>query len=59
MQLSMLYGRTLLCAAPVLFVCAVIGSATSQVSPVRLDSSDWWSSTMQEELPFSKPSEPV
>jgi hypothetical protein len=31
----------------------------SQSSPVRLDSSDWWSYTRQEELPVSKPSAPV
>lgn len=59
MQRSVLYGPTFLCAATVLFVCTVTGSAISQASPVRLDSSDWWSSTRQNELPFIKPSEPV
>jgi len=51
MQRSILYGLAALCAAPVLFLCAVISSAMSQVSPVRLDSSDWWSYTRREELP--------
>lgn len=30
-----------------------------QASPARLDSSDWWSYTRREELPVSKPSEPI
>lgn len=58
MQRSILYALTSLCAAPVL-LCAVISSAMSQSSPVRLDSSDWWSYTRREELPYSKPSEPL
>src|SRR5580704_16015202 len=36
-------------------VCVFIGSAVSQGTPVRLDSSDWWSYTRQEELPEQEP----
>jgi hypothetical protein len=47
------------CAVPLLTGCVLIGSAITQGTPARLDSSDWWSYTRQEELPVSKPSAPV
>jgi hypothetical protein len=42
-----------------LFLYALIGCATAQTTPVRMDSSDWWSYTRQEELPTKQPSQPV
>src|SRR5713226_6493451 len=59
MHRSILQPLKCLCAAPVLCVCVLIGSAMSQGTPVRLDSSDWWSYTRQEELPFREPRQPV
>jgi hypothetical protein len=59
MQRPILHGLTSLCVGSGLFLCAVISSAVSQSSPVRLDSSDWWSYTRREELPSSKPNEPL
>lgn len=40
-------------------VCILVGSAVAQGTPVRLDSSDWWSYTRQEELPVPKTREPI
>ena len=38
-----------------LFAYLFISSAAAQKTPVRLDSSDWWSYTRQEELPQREP----
>jgi hypothetical protein len=48
-----------LSSVAVLFFSVLAGSAASQGSPARLDSSDWWSYTRQEELPIREPREPV
>jgi hypothetical protein len=37
----------------------LIGCALAQRNPVRMDSSDWWSYTRQEELPLREPRQPV
>ena len=42
-----------------LFLCMLIGCATAQTKPVRMDSSDWWSYTRQEELPIAQPRQPI
>ena len=42
-----------------LFLYALIGCAAAQTAPLRMDSSDWWSYTRQEELPNEQPSQPV
>lgn len=47
------------CSASILVLCALISPAISQQKPVRLDSSDWWSYTRQEEIPPSHPAEPT
>jgi len=47
-------------AVPLLCVYVLNGSAAAQSArPVRLDSSDWWSFTRQEELPPNKLQEPI
>ena len=48
-----------LCSALVLCMFVIVGSAISQKSPVRLDSSDWWSYTRQEELPLREHAQPI
>lgn len=40
-------------------VLTLIGCAVAQGHPVRLDSSDWWSYTRQEEFPAQESSQPV
>ena len=42
-----------------LFLFMLAGSATAQKQPVRMDSSDWWSYTRQEELPIVEPRQPI
>lgn len=37
----------------------VVSSATAQRKPARLDSSDWWSYTRQEEFPSHDPQQPI
>ena len=37
----------------------LIAPAKAQETPVRLDSSDWWSYTRQEELPYHAPHQPI
>ena len=44
---------------PLLTGCVLIGSAVAQGTPARLDSSDWWSYTRQEELPYQEPQHPI
>lgn len=48
-----------LCTVPLLSGCFLVGSAIAQGTPVRLDSSDWWSYTRQEELPYQEPQHPI
>src|SRR5215469_3821085 len=36
-----------------------ISPVMAQGTPVRLDSSDWWSYTRQEELPYQEPEHPI
>lgn len=48
-----------LCSALALCGWVIVGSAMSQRTPVRLDSSDWWSYTRQEELPPREPTQPI
>jgi hypothetical protein len=38
-------------AQGILYVFVLVGSSMSQEAALRLDSSDWWSYTRQEELP--------
>ena len=46
--------------ASVLLVCAFHSCASGQgTHPVRMDSSDWWSYTRQEELPYNKTQKPI
>lgn len=59
MHRPVLYALTRICAAPLLSVCALISSAMAQQAPVQLDSSDWWSYTRQEELPYQEPQPPI
>lgn len=59
MHRPVLYPLTRICAAPLLSVCALISSAMAQQAPVQLDSSDWWSYTRQEELPYQEPQPPI
>jgi hypothetical protein len=40
-------------------VCVLIGFALAQSTPVRLDSSDWWSYTRLEEAPYREPQQPI
>jgi len=53
MQISRLYRLTPAISA--VFLSMLIGRATAQKPPVRMDSSDWWSYTRQEELPVEEP----
>lgn len=57
MRISRLYRLTL--AFPALILFMLTGRATAQKAPVRMDSSDWWSYTRQEELPIEEPRQPV
>ncbi len=59
MHRSIPYPLRRLRIAPILCVCILIGSAMPQGTPVRLDSSDWWSYTRQEELPVREPRPPI
>lgn len=59
MRCSILYLLRHVCAGLFLSGCFLIGSAMAQGTPVRLDSSDWWSYTRQEELPYKKPQQPI
>jgi len=47
------------CTVPLLTGCVLIGSAIAQGTPARLDSSDWWSYTRQEELQYQEPQQPT
>jgi hypothetical protein len=47
------------CAVPLLTGLVLIGSAIGQGTPLRLDSSDWWSYTRQEGLPYQEPRHPI
>jgi len=42
-----------------LLLYVLIGCATAQNTPRRMDSSDWWSYTRQEELPIEQPRQPI
>ena len=57
MHYSRLYRLTSIRAALSLYV--LIGCATAQTKPLRMDSSDWWSYTRQEELPIQQPRQPI
>ena len=57
MWISRLYRLT--AAFAVLLLYALNDRATAQKAQVRMDSSDWWSYTRQEELPVQEPHQPV
>src|ERR1700716_394909 len=57
MHASRLYRLTPIRSA--LFLYMLIGCATAQRKPVRMDSSDWWSYLRQEELPVHQPNLPT
>jgi hypothetical protein len=57
MRTSRLFRLTPMRSA--LFLYTLIGCAAAQEKPVRMDSSDWWSYTRQEELPIEQPRRPV
>jgi len=42
-----------------LILYLLIGCATAQKQPVRMDSSDWWSYARQEELPIEQSRQPI
>lgn len=48
-----------LSTGPLLSLCLLVSPALAQRTPVRLDSSDWWSYTRQEELPYQEPEHPI
>jgi hypothetical protein len=56
---SILHQLRIACTVPLLTGCVLIGSAVAQGTPARLDSSDWWSYTRQEELPYQEPQHPI
>lgn len=55
MDCAIFHSIRFVCSALIACVCVLLGSAMSQGAPVRLDSSDWWSYTRQEELPPREP----
>jgi hypothetical protein len=57
MQISRLYRLTPAFFALCLWMLS--SRATAQKEPVRMDSSDWWSYTRQEELPIAEPRQPA
>ncbi len=57
MNCSRLCRLTPICAA--LYVCIFTVYAMGQGTPVRLDSSDWWSYTRREELPVVQHRQPI
>ena len=59
MHRSILHLLRRLCTVPLLTGCVLIGSAIAQGTPARLDSSDWWSYTRLEELPYQEPQHPI
>jgi hypothetical protein len=60
MHSSILSPLKRVCSAPrILCMFVLVGCAMSQEAPVRLDSSDWWSYTRQEELPVPQRREPI
>ncbi len=59
MHRSILHLLRRVCSVPLLTVCCLVGSAIAQGTPARLDSSDWWSYTRQEELPYHEPQHPI
>src|SRR5712691_12607419 len=44
---------------PALGLYILIGCAIAQRTPVRIDSSDWWSYTRREELTVHQPHQPI
>ncbi len=57
MPWSRLYRLTSMRSA--MCLCILIGCALAQRTPVRMDSSDWWSYTRQEGLPIHQPRQPI
>src|SRR5579871_6318770 len=57
MYTSRLYRLTAIYSA--LFLHILVSCAAAQSTPVRMDSSDWWSYTRQEELPQEQSGPPV
>ena len=59
MRRSILHLLRRECTVPLLTGFVLIGSAIGQGTPLRLDSSDWWSYTRQEGLPYQEPRHPI
>lgn len=60
MHSSILRQLKRVCSARgIVCMCVLIGCGMSQETAVRLDSSDWWSYTRQEELPVPQRREPI
>src|SRR5215470_11045776 len=59
MNFSTRHLLRVLSTIPILSGYFFVVPATGQQRAVRLDSSDWWSYTRQEELPYQEPTSPI